>query len=101
MSDRLTLGNTMKEDLTQPAFTVSWHDALNRIGLLEPVGTHPDHRRIGLGKALVLHAMHQMKAAGMTHATVANAGTNAASRALYKACGFVPWHFLDGFTKPV
>ena len=46
------------------AFTVTWHDALNRTGLLEPVGTHPDHRCRGLGKAVVLHAMHQMKAAG-------------------------------------
>jgi len=29
--------------------------------------------------------MHQMRAAGMTHATVANAGTSEASRALYEA----------------
>lgn len=45
--------------------------------------------------------MHQMKAAGMTHATVANEGTNEASRALYEACGFEPWHYLDGFAKAV
>jgi len=88
-------------DDTFAAFTVTWHDALNRTGLLEPVGTHPDHRRRGLGKALVLHAMHQMKAAGMTHATVANAGTNEASRALYQACGFTPWHVIDDYVKPV
>jgi len=83
------------------AFTVTWHDALNRIGLLEPVGTHPDHRRRGLGKAVVLHAMHQMKAAGMTHATVANSNTNEASRALYAACGFTPWYLFDDYVKPV
>ncbi|MBN1859743.1 GNAT family N-acetyltransferase [Candidatus Bipolaricaulota bacterium] len=40
------------------AFTVTWHDHLNRVGLLEPVGTHPDHRRRSLGKAVVPHAMH-------------------------------------------
>jgi ribosomal protein S18 acetylase RimI-like enzyme len=79
-------------ELTRPnealaAFTVTWHDSVNRAGFLEPVGTHPDHRHRGLGKAVVLHAMHQMRAAGMTHATVANTGTDEASRALYEACG--------------
>ena len=79
-------------ELTRPnealaAFTVTWHDSVNRTGLLEPVGTHPDHRRRGLGRAVVLHTMHQMRAAGMTHATVANSGTNEASRKLYRAWG--------------
>ena len=92
-------------ELTRPnealaAFTVTWHDSLNRIGLLEPGGTHPDHRRRGLGEALVLHAMHRMMAAGMTHATVADTGTSEASRALYAACGFTPWHLIDDFVKP-
>jgi mycothiol synthase len=88
-------------DDTFAAFTVTWHDPLNRIGLLEPVGTHPDHRRRGLGKALVLHAMHRMKAAGMTHATVANSGTNEAARELYAACGFSPWYLFDDYVKPI
>jgi len=88
-------------DGTFAAFTVTWHDTANRIGLFEPVGTHPEHRRRGLGKALVLHALHRMKAAGMTVATVANSGTNEASRALYAACGFTPWHLLDDFVKPI
>ena len=42
-----------------------------------------------------------MKAAGMIHATVANAGTNEASRELYEACGFTPWHLIDDYVKPV
>ena len=83
------------------AFTVTWHDAVNRTGLLEPVGTHPDHRRRGLGKAVVVHAMHRMKAAGMTYATVANTGTNEASRELYRSCGFTPWHLIDDYVKPI
>lgn len=80
---------------------MSWHDTLNRTGLLEPVGTHPEHRRRGLGKAVVLHAMGQMKAAGMTHATVANTATNEASRELYRSCGFKPWHFIDDYSKRI
>jgi len=42
-----------------------------------------------------------MKPAGMTHATVANTGTNEASRALYEACGLTPWHLIDDHVKPV
>lgn len=88
-------------DGTFAAFALSWHDHVNRIGLLEPVGTHSEHRRLGLGKAVVLHAMHQMKASGMTSATVANGGTNEASRELYKACGFKPWHLIDDYYKAI
>ena len=88
-------------DGTFAAFTVTWHDQVNRTGLLEPVGTHPDHRRRGLGKALVLYAMRKMAAEGMEYATVVNEGTNEAARQLYRACGFKPWHLLDDFTKPI
>lgn len=83
------------------AFTVTWHDQLNRTGLFEPVGTHRDHQRRGLGKALLLTVMRQMAAVGLTHALVVNEGTNAASRNLYRACGFQPWYLLDNFVKPV
>jgi ribosomal protein S18 acetylase RimI-like enzyme len=88
-------------DGTFASFTMTWHDQVNRTGLLEPVGTHPDHRRRGLGKALVLSAMRKMAAEGMKYATVVNEGTNEASRHLHRACGFKPWHLLDGFAKPV
>ena len=37
----------------------------------------------------------------MTHATVANSGTNEAARSLYKACGFTPWYLFDDYVKAV
>lgn len=83
------------------AFTVTWHDHLNRTGLFEPVGTHSDYRRRGLGKALLLFAMRAMAAGGMEYATVVNEGSNDASRALYGSVGFTPWYLLDGYTKPI
>lgn len=46
---------------------------------------------------MVLHAMHQMKTARMTHA----AGTNEASQALYEACSFAPWYLIDGYVKAI
>jgi mycothiol synthase len=83
------------------AFTVTWHDAVNRTGLFEPVGTHPDHRRRGVAKALLRFAMRSMAAAGMRQAIVVNDGRNLASAALYGSVGFEPWHLLDGYTKPI
>ena len=35
----------------------------------------------------------------MPHATVGNTGTNEASRALYEACSFEPWHLIDRRAK--
>ena len=32
------------------AFCIVWMDAVNRVGLFEPVGTHPDFQRKGLGE---------------------------------------------------
>ncbi len=88
-------------DGTFVAFTVTWYDHLNRTGLFEPVGTHKDHRRRGFGRAIMMYGMQQMAAAGMEFATVAHFGDNKAARGLYQACGFKPWHLLDGYTKPI
>jgi GNAT superfamily N-acetyltransferase len=81
------------------AFTVIWYDHLNRTGLFEPVGTHKDFRRRGFGRAIVLYGMQQMAAAGIESATVAHFGDNEAARGLYRACGFRPWHLLNGYVK--
>lgn len=88
-------------DGTLAAFTVTWYDPVNRTGLFEPVGTHKEYRRLGLGRALLLTGMARMAAAGMAYAVVTNAGNNEASRGLYRACGFQPWHLMDGFIKPM
>ena len=83
------------------AFAVTWYDHLNRTGLLEAVGTHPDHRQRGLGRAVVRFAAHHMATAGMEHAIVANFASNTASEALYRSAGFEPWHVLDSYVKAI
>ncbi len=88
-------------DGTYVAFTVTWYDHLNRTGLFEPVGTHKDFWRRGFGRAIVLHGIQQMAAAGMESATVAHFGQNEAARRLYQSCGFKPWHLLDGYIKHI
>lgn len=40
-------------------------DEANRIGIFEPVGTHPDHRRQGLGSAVIHEGLNRMRELGM------------------------------------
>jgi len=88
-------------DGTYAAFSIIWYDHLNRTGLFEPVGTHKNHRRRGFGRALMLYGMQKMADAGMKFASVAHFGDNEAARGLYQACGFKPWHLLDGYQKHI
>ena len=83
------------------AFTLTWHDGVNRMGLFEPVGTHSEHRRRGLGRALIQFALRRMVEAGMRYATAVNEEGNEAAQGLYRACGFKPVYHIDDYFKPV
>lgn len=77
-------------DGTMAASTIMWLDPVNATVEFEPVGTHPDYRRRGLARAMMLHAMRLARAAGATHATVACLGApgHPAARGLYYGVGF-------------
>ena len=83
------------------AFTVTWHDSINRTGLFEPVGTHAEYRRLGLARAVMVFAMREMAEAGLEQAVVLNENSNDASRGLYRSCGFLPWQQIDDYFKPI
>lgn len=78
------------------AFALAWFDPVNCIGMFEPVGTDPDHRRRGLGKAVLYRGMWALQALG---AQLAYVGTGDAvpANVLYRAAGFAdcdieyPW----------
>ena len=65
-----------------------WFDEVNKVGLFEPVATHPDFQGKGLGKAVMAEGLRRMKAAGMQRAIVGFDPNNAAALALYTAMGF-------------
>ncbi|OLS29987.1 MAG: hypothetical protein HeimAB125_20870 [Candidatus Heimdallarchaeota archaeon AB_125] len=46
------------------SFCLVWFDDKNKIGILEPVGTDPDHRRKGLAKASNYEAIKRVKEMG-------------------------------------
>ncbi len=86
------------------AFVNLWVDRVNRSLLFEPVGTHSDFRRLGLGKALMVYALRRMRAErGIECAYVGHepAEKNPASGALYASVGFTPVYAIYDYAKPV
>ncbi|HLA08888.1 MAG TPA: GNAT family N-acetyltransferase, partial [Anaerolineales bacterium] len=70
------------------SFCIIWTDELNRLGHFEPVGTHHDFHRRGLGKCLLYEALRRLKAEGMKEADVCAYYDNHAAIGLYEAVGF-------------
>lgn len=70
------------------AFTMAWFDPVAAVGEFEPVGTHADHQRRGLGRAVNLHGLRLLREAGARDAMVFSDRSNAASEALYRSVGF-------------
>jgi len=62
-------------------------DEANRCGILEPVCTHPDHRKRGLALALITEGLNRVRALGAQAATVDTGGGVGANH-LYEAAGF-------------
>jgi GNAT superfamily N-acetyltransferase len=77
-------------DGTLAATAIIWLDDGTQTAEFEPVGTHRDFRRRGLGTALQLYGMHLAKAAGASRMLVACRGAPAhpAARGMYYGVGF-------------
>lgn len=70
------------------SFCIIWTDDLNKAGLFEPMGTHPDFQRKGLGKCLLFEGLRRLKSAGMDEASVCTESDNQAAIHLYESVGF-------------
>ena len=75
-----------------------WYDQQNKMAMFEPVGTHPEHRKKGLGKALLLSGLKRLKEMGAELAYVESYGESKYS--FYSSVGFkaydkaYPWEKL-------
>jgi mycothiol synthase len=92
---------TVAPDGRAASFCVFWLDPVNRVGHFEPVGTHPEFQRRGLGRAVIAEGLRRMKAAGMQTATVCTHGDNLAAIGLYQSMGFRIANRLLTYTKDV
>lgn len=64
------------------AFCTMWYDQANRIGMLEPVGTNPNFRRMGLARAVITEGLNRIADEGAIKAYVGS------DQDFYKAIGF-------------
>lgn len=80
------------EDGALAGTTAAWEAELEgrRMGLVHWVAVHPAHRGRRLGEALVLAALHAMRARGHTEVFLNTDRALAAAVQLYERLGFVP-----------
>ena len=70
------------------AFCNVWYDAVSRTGQIEPVGTHPDFQRKGLGKAVMTAGMRFLQSKGMGATRICVIADNLPAIKLYESVGF-------------
>ena len=79
------------------AFCTVWFDDVTRTAVFEPVGTHPNHQKRGLGKAVMTEGLRRAQRLGATLATVSSYGK--AAHALYDSMGFTDFDLLEPWIK--
>jgi len=70
-------------------------------GYTDPVATHPDFRRRGLARALLLTGFHRLKQRGVDTAVLGTSSENVAMQGTAKAVGFRTQSTTLWFAKPV
>lgn len=85
------------EDGELAAFCTVWFDDVTRTAVFEPVGTHPQHQKRGLGKAVMSEGLRRAQRLGATLATVSSYSTGA--HALYESMGFTEFDLLEPWIK--
>lgn len=84
-------------DGTLVAFCTVWFDDVTRTGSFEPVGTHPDHQRRGLGKAVMAEGLRRLRHLGATLATVGSYDEPA--HRLYASMGFTEYDLSEAWIR--
>lgn len=71
------------------AFCTARIDPLSKIAELEPVGTHPDHRKRGLAKAVICESLKRLEKYKPSAVVILGAAPTDGARRLYESMGFV------------
>lgn len=75
------------------SFCIMWYDAVNRLGSLEPVGTVPGHRGMGLAREAIYEGIRRVSALGAERVVVGG------GQEYYQSIGFKRTHTCYGWTK--
>ena len=74
-------------DGTLAAYCMSWWDERSASVEIEPLGTHPDYRRLGLARAIVRAVMRRAWELRAKYVLVWGGSTNPEAKALYLSAG--------------
>jgi len=74
-------------------FTTSTAEG-GKVAGLEDCIVHPEHRRRGIGKALLAYVLEQARAEGALRVVLLTDGDNMRAQALYRKLGFAPSSML-------
>jgi mycothiol synthase len=88
-------------DGTFAAFANAWYDPEARVGELEPVGSHADHRRLGLARAACFAGFRELDAAGAQACVIVTGRRNVAAEALYEGLGCALTTTSRRYARPV
>ncbi len=88
-------------DGSAAAFCLAWLDPSNAAAAIEPAGTAPEHRRLGLARAVCLAALHAAREAGARRAVVGPRGDDGhpVPGRLYRGLGFEPLARSDVYRR--
>ena len=75
-------------DGTFAAFVTGRMDPITRLSETEPVGVHPDHRKKGLGKAIVYEGIRRLQQHNAEAIVILGAASSEEATRLYDAIGF-------------
>jgi GNAT superfamily N-acetyltransferase len=75
------------------SFCIMWYDARNRIGCLEPVGTVPKYRRLGLAREVIHEGLRRISTLGAERVIVGGGNE------FYSSIGFEKTITCYGWTK--
>jgi len=70
------------------AFCTVRMDPVSRIAELEPVGTHPDYRDLGLARALICEGLRRLQKSRPSVICITGAAVSEAANRLYESVGF-------------
>jgi len=70
------------------AFCTGRIDPVSKIAELEPVGTHPDYRKKGLGKAVILECLKRLQKHNPVAIVILGAAPSEGANRLYESVGF-------------
>jgi mycothiol synthase len=83
------------------AFAMAWADDMTKRSEYEPVGTHKDYQRRGLGRAALLEGLRRLQTRGIKTANVVTPVGDAGNVAFYPSAGFEIVGYSDHYHKVI